>query len=271
MALFDVKLFSTTLLTNTDIRVIIPTPDEPFLPDDTPYYEKGRKYQVLYLLHGAFGDATVWNRNTGIERYAQEHKLAVVCPSVTNSCYLDMAHGPAFMTYMTVELPRFIQAMFPVSGKQEDNFIAGISMGGYGALRLALEQPGRYACAASLSGGVRLQTGIPDAQTQGGPIQGPFVREDIFGDEPFEGGPNDLLANFRQKLEASVRLPEIYLCCGTEDFIYQDNVWFRDQLTQMGIQFTYEEGPGMHNWDYWDVQIRRVLEWMPLKNRLLED
>ena len=71
MALFDIKLFSTSLLTNTDIRVVIPTPDEPFLPDSTPYYQKDKRYQVLYLLHGAFGDATVWTRNSGIERFAQ--------------------------------------------------------------------------------------------------------------------------------------------------------------------------------------------------------
>ena len=76
--------------------MVIPTPDEPFQPDDTPFYAPGKKYQVLYLLHGAHGDCTVWTRNTGIERYAQEYKLAVVSASVTNSCYLDMAHGGRF-------------------------------------------------------------------------------------------------------------------------------------------------------------------------------
>ena len=154
MALFDIKLFSTSLLTNTDVRVVIPTPDEPFVPDSTPFYHKDKRYQGLYLLHGAFGDCTVWTRNTWIERYAQKYKLAVVSASVTNSCYLDMVHGPRFMTYMTKELPAFINAMFPVSDRPEDTFIAGPSMGGYGAAKCALRRPDLYAAFADLSGAV---------------------------------------------------------------------------------------------------------------------
>lgn len=267
MALFDVKLFSTTLMTNTDVRVIIPTPDEPFVPDDTPFYKKGKGYQVLYLLHGAYGDCTVWSRNTGIERYAQKYKLAVVSASVTNSCYLDMAHGSKFLTYMTKELPAFINAMFPVSTKPEDTFIAGLSMGGYGAYRIALETPERFSCAVSLSGGLDM-AGMADRLPEGAPSA--INMKNVFGDSKVAGSDNDLLALLKKRLDQGRPIPKLYQCCGTEDFLYQVNLNFRDRLREQKVDLTYDESPGIHNWDYWDPQIRKVLEWLPLAGTLVD-
>lgn len=267
MALFDIKLFSTSLLTNTDVRVVVPTPDEPFHPDDTPYYQPGKKYQVLYLLHGAFGDCTVWTRNTGIERYAQKYNLVVVSASVTNSCYIDMAHGSRFLTYMTKELPAFINAMFPVSTRPEDTFIAGISMGGYGSFRLALEDPKRFSCAVSLSGAVDMARMV-DAGPSG--VASAVNYRDVFGDSPVTGTDNDILTLLKKRLSQGCRLPRLYLCCGTEDFLYQSNQAVRQELEQLGVDLTYDEGPGAHNWDYWDPQIRKVLEWLPLAGTLVD-
>lgn len=267
MALFDIKLFSTSLLTNTDIRVVVPTPDEPFAPDDTPYYNPNKRYQVLYLLHGAHGDCTVWTRNTGIERYAQQYKLMVVSASVTNSCYLDMAHGGKFLTYMTKELPAFINTMFPVSTRREDTFIAGMSMGGYGAFRVGLADPERFSCIVSLSGAIdmngRLGRGVEGAPNS--------VRmEDVFGDRQVAGTDDDNLWRIEQLQKQGVRLPRFYQCCGTEDFLYSQNQQVKAKLQALGVDLTYDEGPGIHNWDYWDPQIRKVLEWLPLAGSLVE-
>ncbi|MFR2845638.1 MAG: alpha/beta hydrolase [Hungatella hathewayi] len=268
MALFDIKLFSTSLLTNTDIRVVIPTPDEPFLPDSTPYYQKDKRYQVLYLLHGAFGDATVWTRNSGIERFAQKYKLAVVCASVTNSCYVDMAHGAKFLTYMTKELPAFINAMFPVSIRREDTFIAGMSMGGYGSYRVALETPQRFACAASLSGAVDIAA-LYNETVDGAPSA--MNIRDVFGDKPVEGTDNDIFALIRKRQKEGVQLPRFYQCCGTEDFLYSLNCSARERLEELKVDLTYDESPGIHNWDYWDEQIKKVLQWLPLKGTLVQE
>ena len=267
MALFDIKLFSTSLLTNTDIRVVVPTPDEPFHPDETPYYQPGKKYQVLYLLHGAFGDCTVWTRYTGIERYAQQHKLIVVSASVTNSCYMDMAHGSKFMTYMTKELPAFINTMFPVSTRREDTFIAGISMGGYGTYRLALETPERFACAVSMSGALDIAT-LAEQTPPGAPS--PMKFTEIFGEEPIRGSDNDIFALLNKRIQEGATLPKFYQCCGTEDFLYQMNQYVKAELERLPVDLTYDEAPGMHNWDYWDPQIRKVLEWLPLANALVD-
>ena len=265
MALIDIKLFSTTLNTNTDIRVVLPTPDEPFAPDAKPYYQ-GKKYQVLYLLHGMHGDATVWTRNTGIERYAQEKTLCVVCASVTNSCYLDMAHGSRFMTYMLEELPQFITSTFPVSTRREDTFIAGMSMGGYGAYRLAGEKPEMFAAAASLSGGLDMSN--ETGRHEGGPSTAMPVW-DIFGDRQVKGSDDDLFTLI-PRVSKEGRLPKLFQCCGTEDFLYEINVRFRDEMLKQGVDLTYEESPGIHNWDYWDPQIRRILEWLPLAGNLVD-
>ena len=267
MALFDIKLFSTSLLTHTDIRVIVPTPDEPFHPDATPYYQPGKKYQVLYLLHGAYGDCTVWSRYTGIERYAQQHKLIVVSASVTNSCYLDMAHGGKFMTYMTKELPAFINAMFPVSTRREDTFIAGLSMGGYGAYRLALETPERFSCAVSLSGALDMAS-IAEQAVAGAPSA--LNLGDIFPEGPVRGSDNDLLALLKKRLAEGCTIPKLYQCCGTEDFLYQSNLYFRSELEKLPVELTFDQSPGIHNWDYWDAQIRKVLDWLPLTHTLVD-
>ena len=266
MALIDIKLFSTSLLTNTDIKVIIPTPDEPFSQDDTPYYKPGKKYQTLYLLHGAFGDCSVWTRNTGIERYSQKHKLAVVMASVTNSYYLDMAHGSKFMTYMNNELPQFVNAIFPLSDKREDTFIAGMSMGGYGAYRLALENPYRFSCAASLSGALD----IVDLMNRTKDAPSPLNSENIFGSLPEYGNENDLFQCIGKLKAEDIEMPRFYQCCGTEDFLYDSNINTQKKLLDFGIDLTYCEGPGMHNWDYWDVEIQKVLDWLPLSNTLID-
>ena len=109
-------------------------------------------FPLLYLLHGLSDDHTAWVRYTSIERYADAYGLAVVMPQVHRSFYTDQAHGGAFWTFLAEELPELVQRFFVVSARREDTFVAGLSMGGYGALRWALRRPGRFAAAASLSG-----------------------------------------------------------------------------------------------------------------------
>ena len=111
---------------------------------------------MLYLLHGTYGDYSDWCHLTSIEKYAQNHKIMVVMPSVANSFYQDMVIGPKYLTFLTEELPQYIQMLFPASGRREDNFVAGLSMGGYGAWHVALAKPEQYAAAASLSGAPQL-------------------------------------------------------------------------------------------------------------------
>lgn len=159
MAVFQLQMFSPTLQTHTGVTVIIPTPDSSEMQQSggMDYFCDGVKYQVLYLLHGLYGDHTNWLRYTSIERYVQDRRLAVVMPAVGNSFYQDMYHGPDYLTYITQELPRYICRLFPVSDRREDTFVAGLSMGGYGAVKCAFQCPEQYAACASLSGALDVE------------------------------------------------------------------------------------------------------------------
>lgn len=271
MAFFQVNFFSPTLGFNTDIDVFIPTPnsDEILNKKKSEYFQKNRKYQVLYLLHGAYGDYTDWMRLTSIEKYAQNHKLAVVMPSASNSFYQDMFRGSDYLTYLTEELPKFVKSIFPISGRREDTFVAGLSMGGYGAVRLAFTKPEQYAACASLSGAIDIVS--CREQVVNGLIEGPFLWNSIFehADE-IEGSDADLFALAKKQKKLGKELPKVFQTCGTEDFIYQPNVSAHKKLLEAGVDVTYEEHPGIHDWDYWDTHIQRALDWMPLANDSVE-
>ena len=143
--LLNCQFYSPVLRRNTEINVCFPTPDEETDPMRT-------EVPVLYLLHGMHGDATSWLYRTNISRYADKAGIAVVMPSAANSFYQDMTHGERFFTYVTEELPKFIQGLFPVSKKREDTFVAGLSMGGYGAYYIGLSCPEKFGAVASFSG-----------------------------------------------------------------------------------------------------------------------
>ena len=138
MALLTCHVESEVLETSTTFSAIVPQ-DEASPP-------------VLYLLHGITDDHTAWSRYTSIERYADEAGLAVVMPSAFNSFYTDEVHGHGYWTFVSEELPRLVRCLFRVSDRPEHTFAAGLAMGGYGAVKLALTYPDRYAAAASLSG-----------------------------------------------------------------------------------------------------------------------
>ena len=144
MALLSWNFHSDTLGISASANVILPQ----------AAVEKGEKLPVLYLLHGLSDDHTNWQRRTSIERYADPLGLAVVMPAVNRSFYANMAHGPRYWDFISEELPQLAQSFFPLSDKRADTFVAGLSMGGYGAFKVALSHPDRYAAAASLSGTV---------------------------------------------------------------------------------------------------------------------
>lgn len=218
------------------------------------------KYPTLYLLHGMSDDHTIWQRRTSIERYAAEKGIAVVMPAVHRSYYTDMANGYRYWTFVSEEVPARARDLFPLSTKREDNFVAGLSMGGYGAFKLALRHPNRYAAAASLSGALDA-TELPTIK---GASVLPELRN-IFGDlDKIPGSDNDLFHLATQTAKSNQPKPKLFQWCGTEDFLYPSNLKFRDHLQDLPLDLTYSDGPGDHTWGYWDAQIQNVLDWLPL-------
>ncbi|MBW4080897.1 esterase family protein [Paenibacillus sp. S150] len=246
------SLYSEVLGMSTDIGAVIPL-------NACALKERDGKLPVLYLLHGLGGDHSEWTRQSGIERYAEEKGLALILPRADRSYYMDMKQGGAYFTYLSQELPGLVCKIFAISRRREDTFAAGIPMGGYGAFKLALRCPERYAAAASLSGGVDIAGRISGPNGfQPGEVQR------IFGAAAeLEGSRDDLFA-LLDNAALSGSQPRLYQCCGTEDFLLEGNRRFRDHAAAAGLEITYEEAPGEHEWGYWDRQARRVLEWLPL-------
>lgn len=257
MALIQCDFFSDSLGLCSSMTVILPQNTRSQIGMTGKAGTK--KHPVLYLLHGMSDDHTIWSRRTSIERYVSDLGLAVVMPAVARSYYTDMYTGLKYWTFISQELPALVESFFPISDKREDTFAAGLSMGGYGAFKLALARPEKFAAAASLSGALdphELVNSMPDRNIE---------HLSIFGDQSVYGTPNDLFHLSRELAKSDVAKPKLYQCCGTEDFLYQDNLKFKAHLQALPFDLTYDEGPGTHEWGYWDTHIQKVLRWLPLK------
>ena len=263
MILNEVNFFSEVLTLRSSMYVLLP---QRSLADAKTRHK--RKYRTLYLLHGHSDDHAAWMRWSKIEKYVEGLTLAVVMPAVNLSFYTDMVHGKNYMQFVSEEVPAVVRDMFPLSDKREDNFVAGLSMGGYGAFKLALTHPDRYAAAASLSGALDIVTDINNHKKAKDEAWMDEFRA-IFGDlSKVPNSKHDLFALARKVARLPVK-PRLYQCCGTEDFLYADNVRFRDYVSKLPLDLTYEEGLGEHVWSYWDGMIQSVLEWMFPKEKNL--
>ncbi|MGD0749803.1 MAG: alpha/beta hydrolase family protein [Anaerolineales bacterium] len=256
MILSQINFYSDLLATRCTVNVLLPQ-RRPANPQDA-YHPP---FRVLYLLHGYSDDQTAWQRWSSIERYAEGLNLAVLMPAAQNSFYTDMAHGGKFFTFLTDELPAVAHDLFPLTSERTDTFVAGLSMGGYGAFKLALSRPDLFAAAASLSGAVDIAKVVKpndDPENDAWLV----TMRNIFGDlEKVENGPNDLFALARKVSQSGLK-PRLFQYCGTEDFLYQDNLHLRDFIRPLGFDYTYEETPGDHSWVYWDRMIQKVLAWL---------
>ena len=257
MALLHVDFFSDALGMCAEMDVILPEATRGQI--GMTGKNDGGKWKTLYLLHGMSDDHTIWQRRTSIERYAAEKGIAVVMPSTHLGWYTDMYLGFDYFTYITDELPRVCRSFFPgMSDRREDTYAAGLSMGGYGALKCGLRAPQTFSRVAGLSGG--LDVAQICANYQG------TDREDywrcVFGPaDQVKGSFNDLFAAAEELKDSPLR-PDVYMWCGTEDFLIDQNRRMRDHLTKLGYSLRYEESPGNHQWKYWDEKIQTVLDWL---------
>ncbi len=262
MAFLTCTMYSHALYSNITFNICLPTPTSGDKVDyDTLKADYGYEggLPVAYLLHGMFGDANSWTRFSNVDRYAQDRRIAVVTCSAGNNFYQELPQGLAYETFFTKELPAYICALFPVSPRREDTFIGGFSMGGYGAWHLALTAPEKYSKAASMSGALDIVTLYKNAKTNLAPS--PFHWHAMFANpEALEGSKSDLFAQYARCLEKGC-VPALYQTCGTEDFLYQMNIAARDRLRAMGCDLTYTEGAGGHDWNFWDREIQKMLDW----------
>ncbi|HKM04187.1 MAG TPA: alpha/beta hydrolase family protein [Lachnospiraceae bacterium] len=230
-------------------------------------YCEGMKLQTIYVLHGGGDDDTCVVRNTNIERYAKENCVMTVTAQVNDSFYMDTQYGYNYFTFMTEELPKVIQTMFPSSPKREDNFVAGVAMGGNGALALALKRPDLYEACVDLSGGIGCSVDT-DAFIEEVRTLKLKRLQTTFGDpDKIRDGPYDLGGYARRHLEKGEPIPKIFIAVGENDFIRDVVRKDKDALKKLGVECYYEEVPDYdHDWNFWDIYLGKALkEWLPLK------
>ncbi len=253
MAFFDCHFFSETLALQVSAHVLI------------PQVPRGKRHPVLFLLHGLSDDHTMWMRRTSIERYADERNLAVVMPAVGRSFYQDTAGGARYWTFLSEELPGIMRGFFPLSEKRADNFAAGLSMGGYGALRLALAHPEKFAAAASFSGALDYVRRLRESGKRASRISKSEWNTVAGPGADAEGTDSDLFHLAKLAAKRRGPKPALWLSCGTEDDIIGDTRAFHSHLGGLGWRHHSEESAGAHDWAYWDAQIKRAIAWLPLR------
>jgi len=248
MALFHLVYFSDALGVQTPVDVIIPEGRQGIGVNAAGNAELPK---VLYLLHGYSDDQTIWQRRTSVERYAASHNLAIIMPGVNHSFYCNEAYGERYWDYVSDELPRMMHRFFRLSDKPEDTFVAGLSMGGYGAMKLALNFPERFGAAASFSGAVDVISMRS---------RHPQNWKRITGGKSIKGTECDLMHMLRVN-GAAEHKPRLYVSCGTADFLYDQHRKFIPALKKNGWDVTsYEEPDATHEWGFWDREIRKFIE-----------
>lgn len=265
MALIQVNFLSKSLMRTVPVNVILPV-DKLTFPGMPPREEK--PFKTLYLLHGIFGNYTDWVSGTKIQRWAEEKDLAVVMPSGDNMFYIDNEESHnLYGEFIGQELVEITRKMFPLSRKREDTFIAGLSMGGYGAIRNGLKYHDTFGSIGGLSSAL-IVDGL-EARTNEHPffIERKNFAESIFGDlSKVKGSDRDPEWLVKQLSEEKAAFPKMYLACGIDDSLLAVNQKFKDFLLSSGVEVTYEEGPGSHEWDFWNRHIKKFIDWLPLED-----
>lgn len=236
MALLHVNFFSDVLGMATSMDVILPEQTMGQIGMEGRASDK--PYPTLYLLHGMSDDHTIWQRRTSIERYVSDMGIAVVMPTTHLGWYTDMAQGNRYWTFISEELPAKCRSFFKnMSDRREDTFAAGLSMGGYGALVHGLSQSQRFAAIGSFSGAAK-----------------------VCDDREFQFSP----AKLAEACAREDRKKPMYIACGDQDFLYQDNIAFKDYLEKLGFDVTWVVGEGYtHEWRFWNREVEAFLDWIP--------
>lgn len=274
MAFLQLSFASQYLAGENRVSVILP--DIPDGAEPAEFFEKNRAFRVLWLLHGTGGNETDWVRKTNIELYAAEKGIAVVMPNALNSGYVNWKHfglGFHMYDYFFKELMPLVYNWLPVSKKREDNFIAGLSMGGRGCTIYALSHPEKFAAAGVLSSVPRdpadksprmidINTVIPAHLRDFRPTtRQEYEIENVGGEEGFKNSLSNTWDRLDEAEKYGTDLPKFYFAMGTKDDSYGEYKLFKKHCREKGYEgFVFEEDDYAHEWRFWDKYIERFLD-----------
>ena len=264
MASFNCSFYSEIL--EKEVQAFVFLPSCTFKDREDPAekrFSTERKFKTFVLLHGFSGNFSSWQRNTRLEYYAEQKEVAVICPDGNNGHYTDWETGPQNLTHLNDEFLPAMQAMFPLSKKMEDNFIGGYSMGGYGAAKWAFTYPGVFSNLVSFSGGLNIIPRIEYYKQKIGLEQTKAIFGNLDDSENSRHNIFRLMTESRDKNDPALR---IYSCSGTEDIpASKAHDVFVKKAVEYGHDVTVFKGPGEHDFDFWDQELKKVIyEWLPL-------
>ena len=274
MAYCKINYYSDAMKQKMGVSVIIPENKWGYSLADRP---ADYRYPTLWLLCGGGFDHTDWLRYTALELFAAQHGVAVVLPGISYAGYMDTAEGDyKYWTQISQELPEYLRKIFPLSYEREDNFVAGFSMGGYGAFKWAMQQPEMFAACGTFAGPIGIIPRKPIAPDE--KLGEPCLRDD-FCEPPFQtlwaafgsaaklrNTPSDNLYMLEKHLAEGRELPTFYIAVGAQDPTAPDGYAVMDQMRQMGLQFNEIRDQGKHDWEYCNRHVESFLKWIPLKN-----
>lgn len=262
MAVFDITMFSNALHRQVPVTAILPA-EELMIPG-FPKIDKSKPFRTVYLLHGFSGAHTDWLRGSRIEQLSMMHNIAVICPSGENSFYLDdIVRDALYEQYICKELIDFTRRVFPLSKERKDTTVGGLSMGGYGAIHSGLKHPDIFGNIIALSSAL-ITDGIADIVKQpDNPIAPPSYYIHTFGKpENVKGSDADPKALAKKLKDTGGLLPNIYMACGSEDILIDQNRDLNAYLNSISYDHIYVESPGIHDWTFWDNYIEKALLWL---------
>ncbi len=255
MALLQTCFYSNCLGIQSRMNVILPESSQGIgLSTDST---SRNSIPVLYLLHGLSDDESIWLRRTSIERYAARRQMAVIMPCGGRSFYCNTLSGERYWDFLSVELPQIVQSFFHLSPSRENTFAAGLSMGGYGALKLALSQPKRFCAAASFSGALDIAEMMENKCLPLHPLSNVFHTA-----SEVKNSPQDVYS-LLESPTALAHKPQLYVNCGMDDSFLDANRRFVQKAVSLGYSVTASETSNRdHCWELWDEQIEKALDWM---------
>lgn len=255
MVLFRGDIKCKSLQRRTSISVILPADNIHFLQDSEEIIPK--PYKTLYLLHGLYGSDDIFLANTSIQKFAEDNGIAIVIPCGENSFYVDNEKSHAYYgEYVGQELLDITRNIFPLSHKREDTYIAGFSMGGYGAIRNGLKYSHNFSKIGMISPAL-ITDDIINYTSDSNVLRSRDFYESVFGDlNKLKGSDKDP----KYLIDKCDDLPDIYMACGIDDFLFEKSADFYRFLNSRNIDATFVGDEGEHTWEFCDKYIKEFIK-----------
>ena len=254
MAYFRIDFYSNALCRETSFEMLIPNDYR----GEPPAEEKPMR--TLFLLHGYTGRAG----NYIPYEMPAKYNFAIVMPSAENSFYLNgLSTGHAFQTFVGEELVDYVRRTFRLALSPEGTCIAGLSMGGFGALHTGLAYPKTFSKIGAMSSALIVHEVAGMKPGGGNAVANYDYYRECFGEpsllEESDNNPETLV---RKLKAAGEKIPDIYMACGTEDFLIENNRQMHRFLQDEGVPHEYHEAPGIHDMVFWAEHIQHIVRWM---------